>query len=148
MLTRRNIRLTLHSNELLYKYLHPLLHAPSLWKHPKNWLTFIFQRLILRQCQTQQQRNYMTILFSWVHVLNAVPFFQNTGFSVWYCFTPSWIRKVILMSLHYMFYTFCSTWHVALNLICLHLFAITWLRHNVVMWTRALPYGSTVCLLL
>ena len=40
------------------------------------------------------------------------------------------------MSLHYMFYTFCSTWHVVIKLICLHLFAITWLRHNVAMWVH------------
>ena len=40
------------------------------------------------------------------------------------------------MSLHYMFYTFCSTWHVAVKLICPHLFAITWLRHDVVMWAH------------
>ena len=40
------------------------------------------------------------------------------------------------MSLHYMFCTFCSIWHVAVKLICSHLFAITWLRHDVVMWAH------------
>ena len=53
------------------------------------------------------------------------------------------------MSLHYMFCIFCSTWHVAVKLICSHLFSHNMIeaRHSNVS-TCALPYGSTVCLLL